>query len=157
MITDYGITNYQLPITNYTITSAAADIKSPSAAADTKSFNMSDYGAMIILTKKDDPSFLDAEKKLLEREIDKIKSENEFADALGDNFQYIVSEGVGKDFKYLVVILSQYWNRDGDDEDDAKNFEMAKENDLNEAEKIAEMLKPTFGEKFKIEPVFENW
>ncbi len=115
---------------------------------------MSDYGAMIILTKKDDPSFLDAEKKLLESEIEKIKSENEFADALGDSFQCIVSEGVGKDFKYLVVILSQYWNGEGEGDE---NFEMAKENDLSEAEKIAEKLKPSFGEQFKIEPVFENW
>ena len=109
---------------------------------------------MIILTKKDDPSFLDVEKKLLESEIEKIKNEEDFADALGENFQYIVSEGVGKDFKYLVVILSQYWNGEGED---AENFEMAKENDLDEAAKIAEKLKPSFGEKFKIEPVFENW
>ena len=46
---------------------------------------------MIILTKKDDPSFLDVEKKLLESEIEKIKNEEDFADALGENFQYIVS------------------------------------------------------------------
>ncbi|MEO5645499.1 MAG: hypothetical protein ABIQ40_01575 [Bacteroidia bacterium] len=115
---------------------------------------MSDYGAMIILTKISEPTFTDAEKKLFASEIEKIKTENDFADSLGDSFQFIVSEGVGKDFKYLVVILSQYFNGEGDADE---NFEFAKESDLEEAGKIAEKLQPAFGDTFEIKQVFEKW
>jgi len=110
---------------------------------------------MIILEKKGEKSFSDVDKALLKQEIEKIKSENEFKDALGQDFLFIVSEGIGIGFSYLTVILSQYWYAGGGDENE--DFEFAKENDLTETEKVAEKLKTVLGQNFEIKACFENW
>src|SRR4051812_8880251 len=104
---------------------------------------MSDFGAMIELKKKGESFFSPSDKQLLCQEIEKIKTEDEFFDSLGENFLFSVGEGQGTGYTYLVVMLSQYWyNGEGDEKEE---FEFAKESDLAEAEKIAEKLKTSFG------------
>jgi hypothetical protein len=116
---------------------------------------MSDYGAMIELKKKGEIFFSSSDKELLALEVGKIKSENNFADVLGDGFLFKIGEGSGIGYTYLVIMLSQYWYDGGGDE--KESFEFAKENDFAEAEKIAEMLHGSFGQKFEIKAIFDNW
>ena len=49
---------------------------------------MSDYGASITLIKKDKSPLTTADKDLVKSELDKIKSENDFTDSVGDGFLF---------------------------------------------------------------------
>ncbi|MDY3538146.1 hypothetical protein PG275_09055 [Riemerella anatipestifer] len=114
---------------------------------------MSDYGACINLTKKDKTPLTMEEIKLVKSELEKIKADSDFFDSLGDDFLFKTNEVANNNTK-LHLVFSEYWHGEGDEEE---NFEFAKENDLNEVQKIAELLKPTLNELFDIKPEFENW
>jgi hypothetical protein len=112
---------------------------------------MSDYGSMLHLTKKDKSPLTDAEKELISQSLGKIKSENDFSDVLGEDFIFKTIP-VHNEKDRLVIILSEYWDEGGDD-----NFEFAKENDIDQAESVAEKLTETLGQTFEIKASFENW
>ena len=114
---------------------------------------MADYGASIILSKKDKTLVTETEIKKVQAELEKIKNSDEYSDALGSDFLYKIVE-INNDNTALHVLLSEYWHGEGDDEE---NFEFAKENDEDESQKIAEELRQAFNEIFNVEPNFENW
>jgi hypothetical protein len=116
---------------------------------------MSDFGATIILTKKGELSLTTSDHELVSQEIEKIRSENEFLDALGENFIFIISEGIGKEFTNIIIILSEYWY--SGERDEKESFEFAKDNDWEQVEYIAEKLKSSLGQIFEIKGSFESW
>ena len=54
----------------------------------------------------------------------------------------------------LHLIFSEYWNGDGEDEE---NHGFAKDNDEGEVVKIAKNLEPILGDIFTIKAQFESW
>lgn len=111
---------------------------------------MSDYGASIILTKKDKTALTPAEISRVEQEFDKIKTEHEFEDSDGDDLLFQVDQ-ISNRADMLQVVLTMYWD------DDHENFDGAKEHDLEAAEEIAVLIAPALGEAFEIKPDFDTW
>ena len=113
---------------------------------------MSDYGASIIISKRDKKAISAEEKTRILAELEEVQQLGEFTDTPGEDFLFEVTDTA--EDTYVFVVLSQYWYGEGNDEE---NFEMAQENDLSQAEEIATLLEPRLGDGFVIEPVFEHW
>ncbi len=114
---------------------------------------MSDYGASITLIKKDRSPLTSTDKELVRSELNKIKTNNDFSDSLGEDFQFEINE-ISNENTVFHIVCSQYWHGDGDDQE---NFDFAKDNDLDEVQEIAVLLEPALGEAFEIKPDFETW
>lgn len=114
---------------------------------------MSDYGASITLTKKDKTPLTTSDKDLVKTELNKIKANYDFCDSVGEDFLFEINEFANEN-TMLHIVFSQYWHGDGDDQE---NFDFAKENDLDEVQKIATLLMPTLSHLFDIKPDFETW
>jgi hypothetical protein len=114
---------------------------------------MADYGASIILSQKDKTSVSETDINNVREALGQIKNSGEFSDALGSDFLYKIIE-ISNAPDELLIILSEYWHGEGDDEE---NFGFAKENDEDEAQKIAEELNRTFNKIFDIKSEFGSW
>lgn len=113
---------------------------------------MSDYGAALVIEKRDKKTIAPEEKTRILAELENVRQMGDFTDVLGESFLFEVTN-TDKDI-YVFILLSRYWYGEGDDRE---NFEMGQENDLGQAEEVASLLEPRLGDVFVIEPIFENW
>jgi hypothetical protein len=114
---------------------------------------MSDYGAIIKLTKENKTEFNSIDKDLIIVEIEKIKKEKKYFNSNGEEFIYEVTEFEG-DSNEIIIILSEYWYNDNYNE---IIFSKAKENDLQNAEEIKKILETTLMNEYQLTMVFEKW
>ncbi|TND08452.1 MAG: hypothetical protein FD123_2248 [Bacteroidetes bacterium] len=114
---------------------------------------MSDFGALIELKTISQTKLTAEEIRLFRNAVDKIKKENQFSDALGESFLFKIMD-VDSNGSSLVVILSEYWFGD---EDEQETFDFAKENDLEKIETIAASLQALMGKEHIVTAIFDGW
>ena len=110
---------------------------------------MSDFGAIIVFTKKTG-SFSTDDKKIIEKELKKIVTDKEFpSNITKGNFSELVSWGNNS---YCSMITEYY-----EDEDAEEIRSFAEEDDIPDCERIIELLKSKLEDDFKMEAKFEDW
>ncbi len=114
---------------------------------------MSDYGAGLHISRKDQSSIKDEDIDLIQDFLDLLADEDEYIDAIGEEFVFDIHED-DEDDSTLFIMLSEYWQ--GEENSD-KVFEFAKESDMPQAMEIASRLKEKLGDQFDIEPSFDHW
>ncbi len=115
--------------------------------------SMSDFGAMISITKKDKTAFSEEEFTKIEQIVRYYKENCRYTNSVGDPFHF----GVGKTqapedpvFSEVNILLSEYWG-------DTEMFTWHKEPDLKDAQLILNELKPSFPEDYLVRTYFEWW
>lgn len=113
---------------------------------------MSDYGSIIIATKKDNSSISSDEMAALSSGLKKILDDgsNDYANSLGDDYNNEFEE---EDANSVSVVLSEYYYGDGDD---TELFDFVKDCELDEIQELSEKLSAQFS-TFTFKAKVENW
>jgi len=110
---------------------------------------MSDFGAIIII-KKVSGEMRPGDKNLIASHLVSIIDGGDYPKEIKTgNYKSLIEWG---DEGALCSMLSEYYD---DDEDDIREF--AEEEDMDEAEDIAEKLRGRLGPGFSITVAFEDW
>lgn len=114
---------------------------------------MSDFGAMISITKKDGAGFSEEEFQEIEHLAQSYKETCTYKNSIGEPFHF----GVGKtqawndpDFYEINILLSEYWG-------DAEMFKWHEETDVKDARIILAELKPSLPGNYTLRSYFEWW
>lgn len=110
---------------------------------------MSDFGIVLII-KKNNGLFNAVDKQNISRLLTEIIRAGDYGDTItNENFQELEE----RDEHDLYARLSEYY--DGDDADEVREF--AEEDDLPDAEEIAEQLQEKLGNEFSVSASIEDW
>ncbi len=114
---------------------------------------MSDFGAMISVTKTGGASFSEEEFLEIEQVAQSYKKTCTYVNSIGEPFNF----GVGKtqawndaNFYEVNILLSEYWG-------DAEMFKWHQETDVKDALIILNELKPMLPGNYVMKSAFEWW
>ncbi|HOY42212.1 MAG TPA: hypothetical protein PLX60_10135 [Chitinophagales bacterium] len=103
---------------------------------------MSDFGTMIIATKKDNNGFTNSELSDLSSKLKSIIKKEDYTNALGKDFMDDFQE---ESDGSAIVLLSEHFYG-GDIKEDEESFDFVKESELEQAKEMAEKLSIEFSE-----------
>ena len=109
---------------------------------------MPHYGALLTITKK--KGAIAEQDNALFKKVLGILDMDEFVDANGEEFNLAIKPLAGTDNQYQIKLTSY---ADGGEE----AFKAAKDNDLELAKEIKDVLTSTLGDQFSFAVGFEKW
>lgn len=111
---------------------------------------MSDFGAIILIKRKDGVELSDNEIENISTQLKTIVESGDVAeDIKGNDYLDFREWGDGA----LCIVLTEYY----DDESIEEYYEDTKEDDLSTAKIVAENLSAGLGDEYKITFAFEHW
>src|SRR5690554_6459611 len=111
---------------------------------------MSDFGAIILVKKKDSSELSESEIQNISIQLEAIIENGNFTEDLKNSNYLDFREWEGEQ---LCIVLTEYY----DDINMEEYYEATKEDDLSDAKSIADNLLLKLGEEYIITPSFENW
>ena len=110
---------------------------------------MSDYGSIILISKKDNSNITSSEMDMLKKELKSIIKEGNYSSEFEEGELEFKEWGDGS----LCILLTEYF----DDEDLEEYLEVIKEEELVETKNIVDELVLKLDSSFSIIHSFENW
>jgi hypothetical protein len=111
---------------------------------------MSDYGSILLLKPKGKLAFTSEEKEEIESFVEELQA-NEYGEPNGgEPYNLSISETESG----YEIIMSEYWDGDGDDQE---NFEFAKEMDEINMDEVKAYFEQNLKVPVEIEFLFERW
>lgn len=111
---------------------------------------MSDYGSVIVLKPKGKEAFTKEEKQEVMNFVEELKN-NKYGEPDGDEpYNLSISETESG----FEIIMSEYWDGDGDDKE---NFEFAQEMDEINMNEVKAYFEQNLKVSIEIEFSFERW
>ncbi|MFN8429099.1 MAG: hypothetical protein U0V04_03900 [Spirosomataceae bacterium] len=111
---------------------------------------MSDYGSIMVLKPKGKSAFTAEEKQEIIRFVTELQDEGYGEPDGGEPYNLSISETENG----LEIIMSEYWDGDGDDQE---NFEFAQEMDEINMDEVKTYFEQNLKVSFDIEFLFERW
>lgn len=114
---------------------------------------MSDFGAIISVTKTGDTSFSEEEFLEIEQVAQSYKKTCTYFNSIGESFIFSVGKTQARNdpnFYEVNILLSEYWG-------DAEMFKWHKETDVKDALIILNELQPMLSGNYVLKSGFEWW
>ena len=111
---------------------------------------MSDYGSILMITKKKG-NFKFFEKKNLVRRVREMVDKRDFTDALSKKFE---CKKFDDSKNQVSLLMSQFWYGEGDNQE---NFDFCKTGDAYYMTKIVDTINQKYRDHYHAEWLFENW
>lgn len=113
---------------------------------------MSDFGSLIVIKRKDGEVISTEQRKEMEALMADMKAKAQYVDMFGEPVRF--KRKNTKNSRELVFICTEYWQGDGDEED---NFDFAKANDFRQVKEAATVITQQLGDSYLAEARFLEW
>ncbi len=114
---------------------------------------MSDFGAMISITKNNRQAFLESEFEEIKRLCEQYKNENSYTTSLGTAVLFKIGKTQGQndtDYYEINILISNYWG-------DATDFKFHKKVDNSLVKTISKELSKLLPRTYRLKANFEWW